>query len=67
MLKMNFTVYREIWKSHVNNTFDRSITGVRQVDNWNVFGMVVKITCAHLSQKVFATESSEHCTIDEIK
>ena len=76
VLKMDFTVYWEIWISRINNTFGRFIAGVRQVDSWDAFGMVVKIACAHLSQKlfvhymrtlsVFATESSEHCTIHGI-
>ena len=66
-------MYWDIWISRINNTFGRY---VRQVDSWGAFGMVVKITCAHLSQKnfvhkmralsVFATESYEHCTIHGI-
>ena len=74
---MNFAVYWKIWISRINTTFGRSIAGVRQVDSWGAFGTVVKIACAHLSQKifvhnmrylslVFATESSEHCTIHEV-
>ena len=77
VLKMNWMVYWEIWISRINNTFGRSIAGVRQVDSWGAFGTVVKITCAHLSQKIFvhnmrplnsviATDSSEHCNINRI-
>ena len=53
-----------------------SIAGVRQLDSRGAFGRVVKIACAHFSQKlfvhnmrtlsVFATDSSEHCTIHRI-
>lgn len=71
-----FTVCWEMWTSRIN-TFNISITGVRHVDSWGVFGTVVKIKCARLSQKkiihnmrfrnlVFATESSELCTSHEI-
>ena len=77
VLKMNFTVYWEIWKSRISSTFGKSIAGVRKVRSWGTFEMVIKITCAHLSQKifvhnmrflnsVFATESSELCTIHEV-
>ena len=71
VLKMNFTVYWEIRRTRINNTFGRSIAGIRQVDSWVAFGTVVKIACAHLSQNIFVhnmrpTESSEYCTIHEI-
>ena len=76
-LKMNFTVYWVICKSRINNTFDRSIAGVQQVDNRGTFETVVKSICVHHSQKifvhymrplnlVFAIESSVHCIIHEI-
>ena len=52
VLKMNFTMYWEIWIFHINNTFGRSITDVRQVESWVAFGTVMKIACVHLSQKI---------------
>ena len=53
VLKMKFTVYWEIRRTRINNTFGRSIAGVRQVDSRSAFGTVVKIACAHLSQNIF--------------
>ena len=38
VLKMNFTVYMEIWRSRINNTFGRSIVGVRDCDGPGIRG-----------------------------